>query len=65
MALVADIADDMADIMEIVVIKETFRGCFLSLCKRGEEKKKSGMAEEKFCFNICPDPSALQLFCSI
>lgn len=63
MVLVADIADDIADIMEIVVIKETFRDCFLSSCKRGG--KKSRMAEQKFCFNICPDPSALQLFCSI
>lgn len=40
MVLVADIAD----IMGIVVIKVTFRGCFLSSCKRGR-KKKSRMAK--------------------
>lgn len=42
MVLVADIADDTADIMEIVVIKETFRGCLLSSCKReGKIKAES------------------------
>lgn len=41
MVLVADRADDIADIMEIVVIKKTFRGCLLSSCKRGKKKIKA------------------------